>query len=203
MNKTLIFKEKKDLCQSNRKSILGKVLSHLTAPWDLEIIDDGDHSFNMPKSIGTDPQAIYCRILKKILAWLGEWNVQRCGLWWESSLTPQKRKCKSPLILVDSIKWWGKPTTSAGIGRQAASTFKTKITRELAAEHGRQAIQITETGEYRSSSGRVVRIVEMVRRYVDETVSYLPDEPFQKSANGQHQAKITVENTTTYNLNTH
>jgi len=72
MNKTLIFKEKKDLCQSNRKSILGKVLSHLTAPWDLEIIDDGDHSFNMPKSIGTDPQAIYCRILKKILAWLGE-----------------------------------------------------------------------------------------------------------------------------------
>jgi len=91
----------------------------------------------------------------------------------------------------------------SGYRRQAASTFKTKITRELAAEHGRQAIQITESGEYRSSSGRVVRIVEMVRRYVDETVSYPPDEPFQKSANGQHQAKITVENTTTYNLNTH
>ena len=52
--------------------LLRKVLSYLTAPWDLEIIDGGDHSFNMPKSIGTDPQAICGRILNKIPAWLGE-----------------------------------------------------------------------------------------------------------------------------------
>jgi hypothetical protein len=28
------------------------------------------------------------------------------------------------------------------------SSFKTKISRELAAEYGRQAVQITESGEY-------------------------------------------------------
>ena len=64
------------------------------------------------------------------------------------------------------------------------STFKTKISRELAAEYGRQAVQITESGEYRTSSGRVVRIAEMVRRSIDGTVSYPPGQPFQESARG-------------------
>jgi len=34
------------------------------------------------------------------------------------------------------------------------TNFKTKITREMAAEYGRQAVQITESGEYRTSSGQ-------------------------------------------------
>lgn len=77
------------------------------------------------------------------------------------------------------------------------SRFETKISRELAAEYGRQAVQITESGEYRASSGRVVRIAEMVRRAIEATVSYPPGQPFQESAKGQHRTKITVENITT------
>jgi uncharacterized protein (TIGR02452 family) len=75
--------------------------------------------------------------------------------------------------------------------------FKKKISRELAAEYGRQAVQITESGEYLALSGRVVRIAQVVRRAVDETVSYPPGQPFQESANRNHQTKISVENTTT------
>jgi uncharacterized protein (TIGR02452 family) len=75
--------------------------------------------------------------------------------------------------------------------------FETKITRELAAEYGRKAIQIIESGEYRTSSGRIVRVAERVRRSIDGTCSYPPDQPFQESARGQHQTKIRVENITT------
>jgi len=77
------------------------------------------------------------------------------------------------------------------------SRFETKISRELATEYGRQAVQITESGEYRASSGRVVRIAEMVRRAIEATVSYPPGQLFQGSAKGQHRTKITVENITT------
>jgi uncharacterized protein len=50
--------------------LLQGVLSRLTAPWDLEVIEGGDHSFNVPKSIGVDPQKVYGRILEKALEWL-------------------------------------------------------------------------------------------------------------------------------------
>lgn len=50
--------------------LLRGVLSHLKAPWDLEVIEGGDHSFNVPKSIGSTPQEIYGQILNKILVWL-------------------------------------------------------------------------------------------------------------------------------------
>lgn len=77
------------------------------------------------------------------------------------------------------------------------STFKIKISRELAAEYGREAVRIAESGEYVTPLGRVVRIAEMVRRSVDETVSYPPDQPFQESARGRYQTIIEVENITT------
>lgn len=51
---------------------LGGVLSRLTAPWDLEVIEGGDHSFNVPKAMGVGPQEIYGRILNKTLGWLGQ-----------------------------------------------------------------------------------------------------------------------------------
>ena len=59
------------------------------------------------------------------------------------------------------------------------SSFKTKISRELAAEYGRrQAVQIIESGEYMTSSGRVVRIAEMVKRSAEGSCSYPPGQPF-------------------------
>jgi uncharacterized protein len=51
--------------------LLRGVLSRLTAPWDLEVIEGGDHSFNVPKSLGADPFEIYGRIQNKALEWLG------------------------------------------------------------------------------------------------------------------------------------
>ena len=77
------------------------------------------------------------------------------------------------------------------------STFKTKISRELAAEYGRQAVQITESGEYLAPSGRAVNIFQLVKRSIDGTVSYPPSQPFQKSAKGNYQTKTSVENMTT------
>ncbi len=77
------------------------------------------------------------------------------------------------------------------------STFKTRISRELAAEYGREAVRIAESGEYRAPSGRLVNVSQSVKRAIDGTVSYLPDQPFQESARGNHQTKISVENITT------
>jgi uncharacterized protein (TIGR02452 family) len=77
------------------------------------------------------------------------------------------------------------------------STFKTKISRELAAEYGRQAVRITESGEYPASSGRIVNISQWVKRSISGTLSYPPDRPFQESAMGNYQTKISVENLTT------
>jgi uncharacterized protein (TIGR02452 family) len=77
------------------------------------------------------------------------------------------------------------------------SAFKTKISRELAAKYGRQAVQITDSGEYIAPSGRPVDISRWVKRSIDGTVSYSPGQSFQESATGNYRTKIAVENETT------
>jgi uncharacterized protein len=52
--------------------LLRGVLSRVTVPWDLEVIEGGDHSFNVPKSIRIDPDEICGRILNKSLEWLSK-----------------------------------------------------------------------------------------------------------------------------------
>ncbi|MDY0041561.1 MAG: dienelactone hydrolase family protein [Desulforhabdus sp.] len=52
--------------------LLQAVLARLAAPWDLRIIEGGDHSFNVPKSYGTEPTAIYRQVLGEMTAWLGK-----------------------------------------------------------------------------------------------------------------------------------
>jgi predicted alpha/beta-hydrolase family hydrolase len=65
---TLFFAGTRDpLCDLKR---LQPVLSHLTAPWDLHIIDGGDHSFHIPKSAGTSRTEIYDRIIWETVRWL-------------------------------------------------------------------------------------------------------------------------------------
>jgi len=49
---------------------LRKVLNKLKAPWDLEIIDGGDHSFNVPKSSGIQDADIYKHLINKSIDWL-------------------------------------------------------------------------------------------------------------------------------------
>lgn len=76
-------------------------------------------------------------------------------------------------------------------------SFEIKISRELAAEYGREAVRITESGEYVSASGRLVNISELVKRSVGGTVSYPPDQSIQMPVKGDRATKISVANTTT------
>jgi uncharacterized protein len=52
--------------------LLKGVLSRLKAPWELEVIEGADHSFNLPKSYGIDQWEVYRRVLYKSLAWLSK-----------------------------------------------------------------------------------------------------------------------------------
>jgi len=49
---------------------LERVLGRLEAPWHLETIAGGDHSFRLPKSAETTQQAVFDQILNKTIEWL-------------------------------------------------------------------------------------------------------------------------------------
>lgn len=57
------------LCDLSR---LETVLKKLRATWDLHTIEGGDHSFHVPKSIGTRDEEVYRIIIEKTLAWLAQ-----------------------------------------------------------------------------------------------------------------------------------
>jgi|MudIll2142460700_1097286.scaffolds.fasta_scaffold03685_4 hypothetical protein len=46
------------------------VLPMLNAPWDLRTVNGGDHSFNVPKSLGINQQDIFRQIVEKAVEWL-------------------------------------------------------------------------------------------------------------------------------------
>ncbi len=50
--------------------LLKQVLSKLSTPWELEVIEGGDHSFQVPKSYAIDPTEIYEQILCRTVEWL-------------------------------------------------------------------------------------------------------------------------------------
>jgi uncharacterized protein (TIGR02452 family) len=83
-----------------------------------------------------------------------------------------------------------------GEDQQEVLTLNT-ISRELAAEYGRQAVRITESGEYLTPSGRLVNISQLVKRSITQTVSYPPDHAFREDVKGDYPTEISVENTTT------
>ena len=60
------------LCDLSR---LETVLKKLRATWDLHTIEGGDHSFHVPKSIGTRDEEVYRTIIEKTLAWLAQASV--------------------------------------------------------------------------------------------------------------------------------
>lgn len=51
-------------------TLMQNVLDRLTASWELETIEAGDHSFNLPKSALTAQKDVYDRILQKSIDWL-------------------------------------------------------------------------------------------------------------------------------------
>ena len=76
-------------------------------------------------------------------------------------------------------------------------TFANNISRDVAREYGQEAVRIAEAGEYRASSGRGVRIADMVERSVSGTVNYPPDLKLPESRTGAHVTQVAVENETT------
>jgi predicted alpha/beta-hydrolase family hydrolase len=61
------------LCDLSRLEV---VLTQLRAAWDLHTIEGGDHSFHVPKSIGTRDEDVYRTIIEKTLAWLAHEPLQ-------------------------------------------------------------------------------------------------------------------------------
>ena len=50
--------------------VLRKVLDRLNSEWDLEVIEGGDHSFNLPKTATAPPEQVYDHITQKTIKWL-------------------------------------------------------------------------------------------------------------------------------------
>lgn len=50
--------------------LLRQVLSKLTAPWELEVFEGGDHSFHVPKTYAIAPTEIYEQIVCRTVEWL-------------------------------------------------------------------------------------------------------------------------------------
>ncbi len=57
------------LCDLER---LNTVLDRLTAPWHLEVIEGGDHSFRVPTSNPISQEDTYAHILQVAMSWLGK-----------------------------------------------------------------------------------------------------------------------------------
>jgi len=52
--------------------LLSGVLARLSAPHRIEVIEGGDHSFNVPKAMGMSPEEVYHRILERALEWMSQ-----------------------------------------------------------------------------------------------------------------------------------
>jgi len=50
--------------------LLKGVLNKVQAPWDLEVIQGGDHSFKTPKAMELSQEEVYEQILKTTRSWL-------------------------------------------------------------------------------------------------------------------------------------
>ena len=57
------------LCDLDR---LKTVLNRLTAPWDLEVVEGGDHSFRVPKTHPISQDDTHAQILQVATSWLGK-----------------------------------------------------------------------------------------------------------------------------------
>ena len=53
-------------------SLFKAVLERVTAPWALEVVEGGDHSFHVPRAAGLSDEEIHRRMLERVLGWLGE-----------------------------------------------------------------------------------------------------------------------------------
>lgn len=74
---------------------------------------------------------------------------------------------------------------------------RNRITRELAAQLGKEAVRIIEAGRYHTPSGRLVDIARLIECSVRGTRSYPPDGSVPQTSGGLHHTEVAVENETT------
>jgi len=55
-----------------RLDLLTPVLAKLKSAWELEVIEGGNHSFDVPKDAGVSQDDVYRQVLSKIVSWLGQ-----------------------------------------------------------------------------------------------------------------------------------
>jgi len=72
-----------------------------------------------------------------------------------------------------------------------------QMSRELAAQYGRQAVEILRVGHYVAPSGRRIEITGLLERSVRGTVSYPPTSTLPTFREGHHRTEIEIENDTT------
>ena len=72
-----------------------------------------------------------------------------------------------------------------------------RISRTRAAELGRDTLRILEAGHYRAVAGDVVELGDLLRRAVEGTRSYPPDEPIPAVQHGRVETRIEVVNEST------
>ena len=66
----LFFAGSKDpLCNMDK---LNTVLDNLPSSYDVEVIEGGNHSFNLPKAYSRSEADVHRKILEKCIAWLGQ-----------------------------------------------------------------------------------------------------------------------------------
>ncbi len=53
-------------------AVLKPVLGKLQAPWTLDVIEGGDHSFHLPKAMGVAQADVFARIVDTSIRWLEE-----------------------------------------------------------------------------------------------------------------------------------
>ena len=75
--------------------------------------------------------------------------------------------------------------------------LNTRMPRELAAQYGAEAVQIIQDGAYRTPSGRLVNIADLLERAASGTVSYPPDVTLPESQIGAYRTRITIAKETT------
>jgi len=51
-------------------TVLRPVLKRLTAPWELSLIEGGDHSLALPAAAGVPPARIHANLVSRIIRWL-------------------------------------------------------------------------------------------------------------------------------------
>src|SRR5437588_255735 len=72
-----------------------------------------------------------------------------------------------------------------------------RMSRTRAAELARDTLRILEAGHYRTAAGEVVALGDLLRRAVEDTRSYPPDEPIPAVEPGREQTRIEVANEST------